>query len=83
MLVTVRGNRMKTTKKWRKNESLCSFPFLPALAKKLDMYTYACQPFYIYRLDILYVKSAKNFCRGPIISEDVLKTSKDVTESSV
>ena len=36
---------------------------------------YTCQPFYIYRRDIFYLKSAKIFRRGPIISEDVRRLS--------
>ena len=39
---------------------------------------YTCQPFYIYRRDIFYLKSAKIFRRGPIISEDVRRRSEDV-----
>ena len=35
------------------------------------------QPFYIYRRDIFYLKSAKIFRRGPIISEDVRRLSED------
>ena len=42
-----------------------------------------CQPFYIYRRDIFYLKSAKIFHRGLIISEDVQRRSGDVTKSSV
>ena len=38
---------------------------------------YTCQPFYIYRRDIFYLKSAKIFRRGPIISEDVRRLSED------
>ena len=32
---------------------------------------YTRQPIYIYRRDIFYLKSAKIFRKGPIISEDV------------
>ena len=38
---------------------------------------YTCQAFYIYRRDIFYLKSAKIFRRGPIISEDVRRRSED------
>ena len=34
-------------------------------------------PFYIYRRDLFYLKSAKIFRRGPIISEDVRRLSED------
>ena len=44
---------------------------------------YTCQRFYIYRHDIFYLKSAKIFRMGPIISEDVRRRSEDVTKSSV
>ena len=40
-------------------------------------YAYTCQLFYIYRRDIFYLKSAKIFRRGPIISEDVRRRSED------
>ena len=40
-------------------------------------YAYTCQLFYIYRRDIFYLKSAKIFRRGPIISEDVRRLSED------
>ena len=39
--------------------------------------TYTRQPFYIYRHDIFYLKRAKIFRRGPIISEDVRRRSED------
>ena len=38
---------------------------------------YTCQPFCIYRHDIFYLKSAKIFRKGPIISEDGRRRSKD------
>ena len=38
---------------------------------------YTRQPFYIYRRDIFYLKSAKIFRKGPIIPEDVRRRSKD------
>ena len=38
---------------------------------------YTRQPFYIYRRDIFYLKSAKIFRRGLIISENVRRRSKD------
>ena len=38
---------------------------------------YTCQPFYVYRRDIFYHKSAKIFRRGLITSEDVRRRSKD------
>ena len=38
---------------------------------------YTCQPFYIYRRDIFYLKSAKIFRKGPIIPEDVRRRSED------
>ena len=41
------------------------------LANNFTLHLYTCQPFYIYRRDIFYLKSAKIFRRGPIISEDV------------
>ena len=44
---------------------------------------YTRQPFYIYRRDICYLKSAKIFCKGPIIPEDVRRRSEDVTKSYV
>ena len=39
--------------------------------------TYTHQPFYICRRDIFYLKRAKIFRRGPIISEDVRRRSED------
>ena len=39
--------------------------------------------FTFYRGDIFYLKSAKIFHWGPIISEDVLKTCEDVLKSSI
>ena len=38
---------------------------------------YTRQPFYIYRRDIFYLKSAKIFRKGPIIPEDVRRRSED------
>ena len=38
--------------------------------------TYTCQLFDIYRRDTFYLKSAKIFRRGPIISEDVRRLPK-------
>ena len=38
---------------------------------------YTRQPFYIYRRDIFYLKSAKIFHKGPIIPEDVRRRSED------
>ena len=39
---------------------------------------YTCQPFYIYRRDIFYLKNAKIFRWGPIIFEDVRRRSEDL-----
>ena len=46
----------------------------PSYIPRTDL-QYTCQPFYIYRRDIFYLKSAKIFRRGPIISEDVRRLS--------
>ena len=44
--------------------------------------THTCQPFYIYRRDIFYLKSAKIFRGGPIISEDVPKMLRQVPSNT-
>ena len=48
----------------------------PSYIPRTDL-QYPCQPFYIYRRDIFYLKSAKIFRKGPIIPEDVRRRSED------
>ena len=49
----------------------------PCRQIKLLKAFYTRQPFYIYRRDIFYLKSAKIFRKGPIIPEDVRRRSED------
>ena len=51
--------------------------FQTNMVEKQIMSLYTCQPFYIYRREIFYLKSAKIFRRGPIICQDVRRRSED------
>ena len=66
-------------KVWRRtgNKELKNYITVSSIVHASTRTFYTCQPFYIYRRDIFYLKSAKIFHRAPIISEDVRRRSED------
>ena len=63
---------------WKKFSDMNAFQqMFPWRQIKLLKAFYTRQPFYIYRRDIFYLKSAKIFRKGPIIPEDVRRRSED------